>query len=283
MVDRELENFDGADYLGPIVPSAPLPDSEIARLANRRITSGFRVSERSVNTNWVADRMIEAIARDERIVFTGRRSVQSVQPAPGATHREWDIVSASRDVERFECVINCSWDSLLTIDKSAGLEIGAGWSHRYRLALFLDTEAPVDVPSAVLSAGPFGDIKSYDGRHFYLSWYPAGLVAEGNDVEPPAVTSPKPQQIIDETRAALIELLPPTKRIFDAASRIEVAGGWVFAQGRGSLADPHSTLHRRDRLGIRTLGTYFSVDTGKYSSAPLLAQVLTERIASAAG
>jgi hypothetical protein len=149
------------------------------------------------------------------------------------------------------------------------------------LALFLETSAPVDVPSAVLSAGPFGDIKNYDGRHFYLSWYPAGLVAEGNDVEPPAMTSPASQQIIDNTRRALIELLPATERIFDAAARIEVAGGWVFAQGRGSLADPHSTLHRRDGLGIRNLGTYFSVDTGKYSSAPLLAQTLAQRIASA--
>jgi hypothetical protein len=52
----------------------------------------------------------------------------------------------------------------------------------------------------------------------------------------------------------------------------------VFAAGSGSLADPHATLHRRDKFGVRRRGTYYSVDTGKYSTAPWLAQQLAGEI-----
>jgi len=38
------------------------------------------------------------------------------------------------------------------------------------------------------------------------------------------------------------------------------------------LANVASTIHRRDRIGIYQHGTYITVDTGKYSMAPLLAE-----------
>jgi hypothetical protein len=45
----------------------------------------------------------------------------------------------------------------------------------------------------------------------------------------------------------------------------------VFAHGGGSLADPAAALHQRDRFGVRRAGNWYSVDTGKYSTAPWLA------------
>ena len=55
-------------------------------------------------------------------------------------------------------------------------------------------------------------------------------------------------------------------------------GGWVSAAGRGVLSDPRSTLHRRDEFGIVRLGSYVSVDTGKYASAPLLAHRIAQSL-----
>jgi hypothetical protein len=54
----------------------------------------------------------------------------------------------------------------------------------------------------------------------------------------------------------------------------------VFARGTGSLDDPATSLHRRDRLGIRRDGKYITVDTGKYSTAPWLAARLAEEVAA---
>jgi hypothetical protein len=73
--------------------------------------------------------------------------------------------------------------------------------------------------------------------------------------------------------------VPWTEQILDAAEEIRVEGGFVFAQGQGLLSDPNSTLHRRDRFGVRRKGRYFSVDTGKYSTAPALAADLARTIA----
>ena len=55
-----------------------------------------------------------------------------------------------------------------------------------------------------------------------------------------------------------------------------IAGGWVYAEGRGPLDDARSTLHRRDRIGIKREGQYVSVDTGKYSIAPWLARTIAD-------
>jgi hypothetical protein len=64
----------------------------------------------------------------------------------------------------------------------------------------------------------------------------------------------------------------------EAAAEVRVEGGFVFAKGQGALSDPRSTLHRRDRFGVRRRGSYLSVDTGKYSTAPLLARSLAAEI-----
>jgi hypothetical protein len=96
----------------------------------------------------------------------------------------------------------------------------------------------------VIATGPFGDVKNYNGRDLYLSWYLTGLAAESTVIED-----------------------------------VRLEGGWVYAAGQGSLADPRSTLHRRDRIGITRAGSYISVDTGTYSIAPWLAREVAAMIA----
>ncbi len=80
----------------------------------------------------------------------------------------------------------------------------------------------------------------------------------------------------------LASLLPWTRRIEAAADTIRVRGGWVYSQGQGRLDDAGATVHRRDLLGVTTVGSYYSVDTGKYSVAPALAEELSHRIMTAA-
>lgn len=136
--------------------------------------------------------------------------------------------------------------------------------------------------SAVLCVGPFGDIKAYGERDFYLSWYPAGLRLESEAVDPPApppLDAAATRSLIDAFRAGLAPFFPAVETILDAAETIRCEGGFVFAQGRGALDDPAATLHRRDRFGVRRRGRYISVDTGKYSTAPWLADSLAREIA----
>lgn len=241
------------------------------------ITGGFRVPERSVDTIWIADRLAAALEAEPLVELLANVQVNGARPLCDE-RGSWDVLAQNSSEGPFDWVVNALWFGRLAVDVSAGLSVIPGWSHRHRLSVFASTHRPLALPSAVVGFGPFGDVKNYDGRHFYLSWYPAGLTVESGAVAPPTPPPIDPVVVAAATRAGLGSLLPWIEEILDNATRVDIRGGWVFAQGCGSLEDPTATLHRRDLFGIRRRGRYLSVDTGKYSSAPLLAARLSATI-----
>lgn len=259
-----------------------LSGAELERLVDTRsIEAGFRVPERSISTCWVADRYIDALRAEPRIEFAMATRVLAVHPVPAAGRERWRLDTDVPVEGTFDAVVNALWEGRLAIDRGVGLQPQPGWSHRYRLSLFVHTDRPVAAQSMVVSTGPFGDIKNYNGRDFYLSWYPAGLVVEGHAVLPPELpplTETARHHVTDAIRTGLGALIPSTHAILEQADSVQLQGGWVFAQGKGSLADPASSLHRRDRFGVVARGTYLSVDTGKYSTAPWLARQVAARL-----
>jgi len=151
-------------------------------------------------------------------------------------------------------------------------------SHRYRLALFVRTDQPIVLPNAVIATGPFGDVKNYNGTGFYLSWYPAGLIADAAGPTPPALPPPDGANVAAETFAALAALLPGVRNVRSHVAEMAVEGGWVVAPGTGALSDPASKLHQRDRFGVRRYASFITVDTGKYSTAPWLAKSIANKL-----
>jgi hypothetical protein len=139
----------------------------------------------------------------------------------------------------------------------------------------------IDAPSAIIATGPFGDIKNYNNRDFYLSWYPTGLLVDSSEISPP---SPPKLDLTTKNELSvsimqkLGEFLPGVLQITERIERIDLQGGWVYAAGEGKLSDPKSTLHRRSDFGIKRVGSYLSVDTGKYSTAPWLARKVADLI-----
>lgn len=279
---------DAARYLADASATRPsrLSPRELGSMADAGVVrAGFRVPERSVSTNWVADRYLEALQAEPAIEWRMRSRVRRVLadgdgcwrvavddgPAAGGRPEDGD----------FAAVVNALWEGRLLVDASVGLAPEPGWSHRYRQSLFVRTGRQVSAPSAVLTTGPFGDVKNYDGRDFYLSWYPHGLRVQGEGIAPPSPDGGRrDQEVADAIAATLGAVLAPVRDIMAAAEDVRLEGGWVFAMGRGELSDPASGLHRRDRFGIRQHGSYFSVDTGKYSTAPALAMEVAARMAA---
>jgi len=111
-----------------------------------------------------------------------------------------------------------------------------------------------------------------------------GLRARSETVAPPPVP-----ELLDDDRerlgaevfAALAARLPWVAEIEAATDEVRVEGGWVYSQGRGLLDDPTATVHSRGLLGVTNVGSYFSVDTGKYSVAPTLAEQIALAITAA--
>ncbi len=261
--------------------AAALTPAELRAVAGEDIVAGFRVPERSVDTRWVADRLAGAVAAESGVELRLGTTVLGVeQRDDGST--PWRVHGDDGYEERFDVVVNALWNGRLPIDVAAGLTPEPPWTHRFRLCVFLRTRAERELASAVVAVGPFGDVKNYNGRDFYLSWYPLGLIAQGTDLElrsPEIPSGTDAEAFVDGVRVALERVVPGVGRVIDDAEELTVEGGFVFARGRGALDDPRSGLHRRDRYGVQRLDSYYSVDTGKYSTAPWLAGRLAAEIA----
>ena len=273
-----------ADYLVDVsnAPMRELAPTELEAVADPEfVTGGFTVPERSVSTRWVADRLVAALSAEPGIELRTSTRVLGVRSDDPSLRGRLVVITDSGEDGPFDHVVNALWEGRPRIDSTVGITQKDEWSYRYRLALFIRTGRPVDVPSAVVCTGPFGDIKNYNGRDFYVSWYPTGLLAVGTDLDPPPVPLPNPterDEIIGEVFAQLGQVIPAVGEIFEHAEEVRLEGGWVYAVGSGDLGDPESTLHRRDRIGIKRAGSYFSVDTGKYSIAPWLARRVADSI-----
>lgn len=258
------------------------PD-ELGRITNSEaIVAGFRVPERSIATNWVADRFLEAVQANRWIKLrTGARVVAVVDKSPNLTHDLWQITTSDGTDGPFDCVVNALWHGRLAVDATLKLPMPHEWSHRYRLSVFLRTRKPVMAPSAVIATGAFGDIKNYNNRDFYMSWYPVGLRIESNMIlppDPPRLEASEAHEVADAVLKNLGMIFPCVGEISRQIEDIKVSGGWVYAAATGSLSDASATLHSRKDFGITQKGSYFSVDTGKYSTAPWLARRLVSEL-----
>ncbi|MDC7789919.1 FAD-dependent oxidoreductase [Rhodoplanes sp. TEM] len=274
------EHPDAAHYLHDVrdARARRLAEDELRAVTpSDAIVAGFRVPERSVDTLWIADRFAAAIAAERGVAFVPATTVRAVA---AQNDGRWRIVAEPAVDATFDVIVNALWDGRAAVDASVGLRPDGPVSYRWRLSLFARLAAPCDLPSLVIATGPFGDVKNYDGRTLYLSWYPAGLVVDAAAWRPPPALDTAGR---DRVAAAILDGLAPyvpelVARV-RAAATVTVGGGWVVAQGEGSIGDPASSLHRRDRYGVTRSGTYVSIDTGKYSTAPWLAAQLAAEIA----
>jgi glycine/D-amino acid oxidase-like deaminating enzyme len=286
-----------AELARQLVPSAGAYLSDLSGASIHRLTAaelaavtpsddivaGFRISERSVSTVAVADLLVEAVRAEPRIeVHAGTRVLGVCRRDDGRL----DVATSSstgNDLEPFDVVVNALWEGRPVVDATLGILPPAPWSHRYRAAVFGRADDS-RLPSAVICTGPFGDVKRYGDGRVYASWYPACLLAEGHELEPPrteaVLTAERRQQIETRVLATLSDFFPEIDALRENAS-LEVHGGWVYAIGQGSLADPASTLHRRDMFATTVDRGYISVDTAKYSIAPWLADRVARSIVEA--
>lgn len=283
-VSEHIRSMPGADaYFCDVTHarSRRLTRKELQQVADIDVISaGFSVPERSVNTVWLADRLCEALNTEPLIDLRLNERVTNVAPAQ-ADDGPWRVHTNEDAGENFDWVINALWHGRLEIDLAAGLEPEPGWCHRYRVSVFARTSKSLQLPNAVAAIGPFGDIKNYNERDFYISWYPAGLLDESEAIAPrlpSMMNAAERRNLIARIQKGFSNVMPAANAVFEAAESLELEGGFVFALGQGSISEPGASLHRRDRFGVRRRGHYVSVDTGKYSSAPLLAKGIVAEI-----
>jgi glycine/D-amino acid oxidase-like deaminating enzyme len=245
------------------------------------IVAGFSIPERSIMTNAVADGFVAALAAEPRVELRLGFRITHVEEHDGRLAVRGAIGGNLQAGETYDIVINALWEGRREIDRSVQPDTDEVWSNRYRFALFVRVREPQNLSSAMIATGPFGDVKNYNGRDFYLSWYPAGL-AENSDAPdvppPPRLDAGQKAKLASQVLDSLGTFLPAIGDLRTSIETISVEGGWVVAPGGGDLGDRASALHRRDRFGVWRRGNYISVDTGKYSTAPWMADRIVREI-----
>lgn len=285
VTERVRAHPDARHYLADVSQgrSQRLNAAELAALTRSPdILAGFSVPERSVQTAWIADRFVAAVAAEPRIEARMNTRITAARPLSGSVDGPWQVEALGGSFGPYDHVVNALWQGRMAIDVTAGLAPTGVWTNRYRQSLFLRTREPVHTPCVVIAAGPFGDIKNYNDRDFYLSWYPDGLRSESTAIVPPEpdrLAMPDPGRLAASILGHLENLLPWVARLREHTESFSIEGGWVFAAGGGQLSDPSATLHRRSEYGVVRLGGYVSIDTGKYSTAPWTARTLAAQLA----
>jgi glycine/D-amino acid oxidase-like deaminating enzyme len=265
------------------------------------VMGSFRTEEVSVSPADVARILCRAIASDSRIRFLASTEVL------GATRRAaGDVEVETRRggevaVSTYPCVANCLWEDRLKIDATAGVPHPEPWILRYKATIELPAPAaaPVAIPSATGILGPYGDVVNHGNGSYYVSWYPLCRLAQsvGGDGRTlrdeihettfsqsirkaasklPAVSrfvaSVAHRNFIRNNISELAAYIPSVAGLLGTAGRrCVVSGGVILARGATDIDDPESTLHQRSAIGPAAYGSYVTIDTGKYCTAPLFA------------
>jgi choline dehydrogenase-like flavoprotein len=246
-------------FLDPTLERLGIAEAR-ALTGQERIAGAWRTGERAVSPAPIAARLTEAIAR------RGIEVLEATATSIGRDNGSWAVACSTGQRLHGAAVVNSSWESRARLDRPLH-RTGEPGSIRYKVALFgsrLPGWNALHPSTRIL--GAFGDVTPYADGDTYLSWYPVGLLADSRDGSIPAVPGPLPD-------AALIAATLAGLGVHANGQKWTVAGGYVVAQGKGDITDRASSLHERHGPDARRLGPrYVSVDTGKYTLGPLLAE-----------
>ncbi len=281
---REALARPGSRYLGEtgLAEPTPVPPGALAgSIDPDRVSAVFAVAERCVDTEAVARAIGEALASAPRIAVLARTAVERVE----RTGRGIRLHAADGPIGRFDHVVNATWSDLLRLDATAGVHTARPHLFRRKLAVYARApERPLATPATTMVLGPYGDVVPYPDGSYYLSWYPLGCIDRTAALAPPEAWDVLPDPpLADEIGrnivAALTKVLPGLARLVPQFTEAKLGGGTIFSWRDRDIDDPCSELHSRFDVGPHTHGEgYHSVNTGKYTLAPLFARRLADRI-----
>ncbi len=185
-----------------------------------------------------------------------------------------------------DILVNCLWEGRLHLDRLMGVEPGRQWVYRLKYRVLGERpRALADLPSLTFVLGPYGDIATYSGSSTYLSWYPACLQGWSDALVPPREWASACEGNADSAKAAAIahETLSALDRIVPGIAETNVKhvdAGVICSWGQThvDVDDPRSELHERHAIGVAAHDGYFSIDTGKFTCAPLFAGRLLDAL-----
>lgn len=290
-IASELGESAGLDYFGRDFrqPVRELPKSEWRGTFNPgTVVSVFETNEIAVDPEAIATLANQTIVSIPEITLRFGTRVRRVDmnDRGGTVAGE---ASGSDSCEHYDHVVNALWSGRVAVDHQLGHPPPGPWLWRMRHSLRVSTgDTDRAIPSVTNILGPFGDVVNYGNGDLNLSWYPSGRTGTSQAISPPAewrtpLSHAAATAIETGTFAGLSDILPAIGELErKPGTKTRVTSGVVYALGTTDIDDRESGLHNRYDIGVQSHGRYHSIDTGKYTTAPLFATEVAARIAASA-
>jgi hypothetical protein len=286
---NEMRAASGLRYLGRDEPAhyRDLAAHETASaFCPSEITAALVTSELSVDPRVIASRLRAAVLAEPRVTFLGSARVVDVKRRNGGYEVGYDD-GAAQTAGPYDHVVNALWEGRLAIDQRMGLAPEQRWLHRHKFGNRVQVAiGRNDLPSVTIVLGPFGDVVNFGTNGFFLSWYPSGMVASSQALEPPrdwnALDTAERHRIFERSLQRWLTICPRLNAVAFDREAIDPASGAIFAWGDSDIGDPESKLHTRYEIGIHSVERYHSINTGKYTLVPYLGLKAAERVLSLA-
>ena len=184
-----------------------------------------------------------------------------------------------------DLVFNCLWEGKIDLDKKMELPVDCGYNYRLKFGIFTQPQAELQgLQSFTIVQGAFGDYVNYpSSNETYLSWYPSSMQGMLIDKQIPqswedaceGKLSQKLREDLLQEHFNQFQILIPKLLPFRNAL---VKGGVIVARGLQDINDRNSKLHERNEIPITNKDGYFSINTGKFTSAPHNTLLLEKRL-----
>lgn len=282
---------------------------EHSGMFSSRLTLGsFRTEERSVSTIAVADILRGAMKDQPNINFIANTKILAACRLAGGEVEIESCKDGEAAVNRYPCAANCLWDDKLRIDRTAGIRDQGPWLLRYKAMVNISAPSAArgNIPSATGILGAYGDVVNHNDGSYYISWYPLCKLAQSTNEEGrklhdkvhkwflprrirkmaagyPSIagfiTSITHKKFIEDNVRERAAYIPSLAALLNSGGHCKLGGGVILARGTTDIDDPKSYLHQRSMIGPSAYGSYITIDTGKYCTAPLFAMEAADMVA----
>lgn len=253
-------------------------------------TSGLagvvETAEAALDLDGLRRELVAGLESTESVTTEFGVRIDSVERSPSGFRVSGEGPAGDQWRRESDIVVNCLWEGRLKLDETLGIRPDRSWV--YRLKYRVLGELPValrDIDSLTLVLGPYGDIVTHRSALAYFSWYPACMQGWSDAVSPPEAWDADCEGTSSVTRRAEIarESLAALSRVVPGLTETRVHtvdAGVIFSWGQShsDVDDPRSELHERHAIGVHRHDGYFSIDTGKFTCAPLFASQLLEAL-----
>lgn len=284
---RQRKKRLGLDYLG----QSETPSFSAGEPPAPNSLGCFKTQERGVWPVGLARAVRACVDSHPRITVVRNTRVDRIEPFG----EKWRVVfsgPARKPDGPFDIVVNAAWADRRNIDCKSGYPDNEDWFTRLKFGVLLQDASTafggVLPRNVTATSGSFGDSVYFPQNDtLYTCWYPVGMCYSTaklfKDCGLPELGDN--ERFIHGTWAGYATIDPHYSRLDKKrfAGNARLMGDYIMAKGKSDIDDASSELHKRVGLGPRQLDKgYWTVETGKFTSAPRCAAECVERALAAA-